>query len=477
MASDVLKVFVSSTSKDLTHFRAAAQRAVLDQNWQPIMMEHFGARPGSTVDECLDEVRRCDIMILIIAHRRGYVPTAEQGGDGVESVTALEFKAARAANIPVLAFLADGSWPGDDWEDEADARKYIRTLRDDLNQIAAIFKDEADEEKRLFRVMIREALVAYREKQIREQTNGASQDQGNQDSLPMAVEDLWDGLVVPFVGTGIFEGGPLSSKALSLALSRDMDAKEPPPLATSAEYLERLGGSRERLVMRFAKVVQEQEKQLDTCAVYDLLARIKEQRFVILTTYDRLLERALDAEGRSYVVIKHVLRSWEGENDGKIMILQKGKAPQLRLAGEVELPPDELVIYRPLGSPFPDDGVSADLEIDTLVVTETDHLTFLGRLENQHTKIPTALSIFMRRPFLFLGYALEAWHYRLVAQVFQQLGQRKRGGSVFAVRKSTSRIEDMAWKRLGVDMIHATAEEFVAAAGRSQETGSIVEGL
>ena len=53
--AESMKVFVSSTSKDLTDYRAAARKVILDQGWHPIMMEHFGALPDSTVDACLNE--------------------------------------------------------------------------------------------------------------------------------------------------------------------------------------------------------------------------------------------------------------------------------------------------------------------------------------------------------------------------------------------------------------------------------------
>lgn len=478
MSAEKLTVFVSSTSKDLADYRAVALHTILAQGWHPIMMEHFGPLPGTTVRECVDTVQRCDLVLLLVAHRRGYVPTPEQGGNGSDSITSLEIQAARDANIPILALMARDDWPGDQWEDDGDARRYVRSFRENLNQPAQFFGAEVDPAKPVFQAMVREALVRHRESILQAKPEVEWQAQWNQDSLPLAVEDLRDGSVVPFVGPGIYEEGPLSSKRLSLALTKDLGRKSPPPLATAAEYLERLGGSRERLILRFSKVIEEQEQELGTCNTYDLLANLKKQRFIVATTYDRLFERTLDEKGRAYVVIKHVIRSWEGEHDGKILVLRKAAPPQLCLADEVELPSDELVIYRPLGSPFRDEGVSENLEIDTLVVTETDHLMFLGRLENQHTKIPTALYRFMRKPFLFLGYALEAWHYRLVAQVFQQLGpSAKRAGSIFAVRKPASRIEDLAWKRLGVDVIHATPDQFVTAAVQSPETGGAVESV
>ena len=63
-------------------------------------------------------------MILIVAWRQGWVPAKEQGGNGEDSVTAMELQFAREHQIPVLAFMADKSWPGDLWEDTDVARAW-----------------------------------------------------------------------------------------------------------------------------------------------------------------------------------------------------------------------------------------------------------------------------------------------------------------------------------------------------------------
>src|SRR4051812_9437332 len=85
-----LKVFVSSTSEDLRDYRAAARNVVLDLGWQPQMMEHFGASALPTVDVCLEQLEECDLVLLFVAFRRGWVPNQAQGGDDKSSITSLE---------------------------------------------------------------------------------------------------------------------------------------------------------------------------------------------------------------------------------------------------------------------------------------------------------------------------------------------------------------------------------------------------
>jgi hypothetical protein len=119
------------------------------------------------------------------------------------------------------------------------------------------------------------------------------------------------------------------------------------------------------------------------------------------------------------------------------------------------------VIYRPLGSPLLHDSLDPGLEIDTVVITETDHLTFLGRLENQHMQVPTRFSrLLQRRPLLFLGYGLDVWHYRLVMHVFQAVGGRGQGTHALAVRQPASPMETLAWQRLGADIVQLDTNEF-----------------
>jgi hypothetical protein len=46
------------------------------------------------------------------------------------------------------------------------------------------------------------------------------------------------------------------------------------------------------------------------------------------------------------------------------------------------------IIYKIVGSPFANELADRRSGIDTVVITESDHMTFLGRLENEHTKPP-----------------------------------------------------------------------------------------
>lgn len=102
-----LRVFLSSTAVDLTHCREKVTETLLQLHQTPVAMETFTASPGTPARECRSLAASADIVVVVVAHRYGFVPDLESGGDGEKSITWLEVTAAQAARKPVLAFLVD----------------------------------------------------------------------------------------------------------------------------------------------------------------------------------------------------------------------------------------------------------------------------------------------------------------------------------------------------------------------------------
>lgn len=97
-----MKVFISSTYKDLIDYRAAAIRAVEGTNYQAVKMEVFGARAEEPLDACLNEIENSDLFIGIYAHRYGHVP------DGVDiSITEMEYDYAKKQGKRIYCFVVD----------------------------------------------------------------------------------------------------------------------------------------------------------------------------------------------------------------------------------------------------------------------------------------------------------------------------------------------------------------------------------
>lgn len=150
------RVFLSSTSRDLEEHRTAVVGVLMRSEKFPEAMEWFGALPGEPVDVCLEKVRRADVFVLIVAHRYGWVPDQNDGGEGIRSITWLETAEALRCSKPVLAFVVDPEYP---WLHGTEQDDLKAALGDDakvakvLQGLAGLrdFKQWIDHEARLVR--------------------------------------------------------------------------------------------------------------------------------------------------------------------------------------------------------------------------------------------------------------------------------------------------------------------------------------
>ncbi len=112
-------VFISSTSEDLKEYRQQAAKAARALGFFALMMEDFPANGrGPSLDECLREVEKAELVIAIVAHRYGWVPD-DTGQPDAKSITWLECQHAwNVTRKEVLAFIVDPSanWPADQYE-------------------------------------------------------------------------------------------------------------------------------------------------------------------------------------------------------------------------------------------------------------------------------------------------------------------------------------------------------------------------
>ena len=106
------QVFISSTYEDLQNFRAAARDAAEKADFKPVMMEYFAAGGNPPLSTCLEKVQPCDLLIVIVAHRYGWIPSGQPAGEK-KSITWLECDETRKQGKEVIAFLVDEkyAWP------------------------------------------------------------------------------------------------------------------------------------------------------------------------------------------------------------------------------------------------------------------------------------------------------------------------------------------------------------------------------
>jgi len=108
-----MRIFISSSYSDLKDHRRAVQDAVRGLDLVADDMIDWPADERAGVTHSVDRLLQSNALVLLVAHRYGHIPSGEQ-----YSITEREYRAARSANIPVLAFFLDESvpWPPDQVE-------------------------------------------------------------------------------------------------------------------------------------------------------------------------------------------------------------------------------------------------------------------------------------------------------------------------------------------------------------------------
>ena len=95
----MIKVYVSSTKLDLENERRVVLDWLADNRYE---RRHSYVADSDTVrDSCLADVQACDVYVLILGHRRGFVPP--QDNPRGLAITELEYEAALAKPMAVVA--------------------------------------------------------------------------------------------------------------------------------------------------------------------------------------------------------------------------------------------------------------------------------------------------------------------------------------------------------------------------------------
>lgn len=105
-----LRIFVSSTMVDLVNERRSVCNKLIDFNFEPVNAEGLLPNGHSSWDKIAKEIRSCDIFILIIGEKYGWVPKRGPESEKGLSVTHLEFIEAQSLGIPILPFIKELSY-------------------------------------------------------------------------------------------------------------------------------------------------------------------------------------------------------------------------------------------------------------------------------------------------------------------------------------------------------------------------------
>src|ERR1700733_12306233 len=99
-------VFLCSTFDDLEQEREAVLDAILRVQQRHNAMEFFGARPGRPLDVCLEEVRKSDLLVVIVGDKYGSLPP----GRGI-SFSQAEYEEGARLDKRCLVYLRDDDVP------------------------------------------------------------------------------------------------------------------------------------------------------------------------------------------------------------------------------------------------------------------------------------------------------------------------------------------------------------------------------
>lgn len=116
-----MKVFLSSTFRDLIKARKAVLEALQRRQQNFAAMEYFLATPRTPLAACLDQLRNSDIVLVVVGLRSGSLLP-----DGGMTYTLAEFEQARHDGQPILGFIKKGWRNGETSPDKIDALNRLK---------------------------------------------------------------------------------------------------------------------------------------------------------------------------------------------------------------------------------------------------------------------------------------------------------------------------------------------------------------
>src|SRR5215471_2839226 len=299
-----LRIFVSSTMKDLANERQAVCQRLLDFNFEPVNAENWLPNGQQTWELIRDEIDTSDVFVLILGDRYGWIPPRE-----TRSVTHLEYLYAIDQKLPILPFLKrldeDTERDSEDAKRRDEFRKHVRDW--ETGSPVATFDLAADLAKKVGMATVEflaqtalQARVAARASDVdrRELRSFEQWQQTLEASLPdELVESVRAGQTILFSGAGVsWSAGLPSAAAFAELLARAIREKQPnyavgavggelPSVASDlAAYL-----GRSNLEAAIRQALSPPQGLNPTKAHVEAVRLFK---LILTTNYDELFERA-----------------------------------------------------------------------------------------------------------------------------------------------------------------------------------------
>jgi NAD-dependent SIR2 family protein deacetylase len=226
---------------------------------------------------------------------------------------------------------------------------------------------------------------------------------------------------------------------IGFASADEHDRTDLPRVASYFEYVQ---ADRELLRSELRRIFKPQFKP---GKIHEYLAKIQAPALIVTTNYDDLIEQAFEAIGRSYHLVVHpadrldlyggVLWRRAGQKN-----FEEAEPNTLSISLE-----NDPIVYKMHGSIDP-----TRQDSDNFVITEEDYVDFLARMTGR-VAIPAAFELIFRRSrFLFLGYSLRDWNFRVMLRALRVHGGKRSSNPdptlrSWAIQLHPSDIESDLW--------------------------------
>ncbi len=293
-------------------------------------------------------------------------------------------------------------------------------------------------------------------------------------------EMLRDGSVIPFLGSGVVletlpddsekVGGCFAEPPLERDLAQRIAERAELPeterrrrlTMISEHYQTNIIGARSLFYKQLKKLFP---GELRPGHIHRFLAQQDKPMLVVTACYDTLLEQMFREKGQKFVVVTHILYADDEGRVGKVVVQYSDRpdAAEICLSDELSIDLDEWWVFYKIQGTFDLflKGPGGKEEVDSIVISESDYVSFLSRLSDQHRATPTIFTRpFQQRMFLFMGYYMSDWNFRTVAHILRE-DEKIRKIKGYAVRKGATGFEQHYWNSENVQVIDLEVSEFV----------------
>jgi hypothetical protein len=312
-----LRIFIGSTMRDLANERAEVIARLETFNFEPVNAESWRPNGQRAWERIQQEIESCDVFILLLGERYGWLPDRGPKADEGKAVTHLEYLEARRIGLPILSFFKELPYDADRTSDDARRRDDFRQEVADwqggqvvgsfalARQLgSAVARAVVDLLSEDFQAPLRRRAIAADAAVLR-----LSEGPVPEPELPSALVDAVrrrDAVLFAGAGISLEAGYPAAAAWCEFLMQRIRKRIPDYDLPATADNVRRIAGDLEFVAGRaelHAAVRQLMTPPQTVQATAAHRAAVRYFRWIVTSNYDDLFERASREEGRPHRVV------------------------------------------------------------------------------------------------------------------------------------------------------------------------------